>query len=156
VQELATRLAQTADELAAFVQMLTPDEWCQRGQNSPIWSLGADEVRPVGMIAYHAASVIGIHTGMLREALAGRPMLGDGRWEVDGVATWNAAVAQDKAGVSPSEVLSDLRNNTAAALELLRSFDNTYWTHRPRMETARPSGRSIRRCRRSGNSWMRR
>ena len=41
------------------------------------------------------------------------------------MATWNAAVAQDKAGVSPSEVLSDLRNNTAAALELLASLDET-------------------------------
>lgn len=62
---------------------------------------------------------------MLREALAGRPMLGDGRWEVDGVAAWNAAVAQDKAGVSPIEVLSELRSHTGAALELLASLDET-------------------------------
>ena len=79
VQDVATRFEQTADELASLIKTLTPEEWSRRGQNSPIWSLGSDEVRPVGVIAYHAASVIGIHTAMLREALAGRPMLGDGR-----------------------------------------------------------------------------
>ena len=122
VRELATRFEQTADELASLVETLTPEEWSQRGQNSPIWSLGADEERPVGVIAYHAASVIGIHTGMLREALAGRPMLGDGHWDVEGVAAWNASVAQDKAGVSSIDVLSELRTNTATALELLGSL----------------------------------
>src|SRR5712691_8003271 len=119
VQELAKQFGQTADEFASFVATLTFEEWSLRGKNSPIWSLGADEERSVGVIAYHAASVIGIHSGMLREALAGQPMLGEGRWEVEGVAAWNASVAKDKAGVSLIDVLSELRTNSAAALELL-------------------------------------
>jgi hypothetical protein len=45
VQDVATRLEQTADELASLIKTLTPEEWSRRGQNSPIWSLGADEVR---------------------------------------------------------------------------------------------------------------
>ncbi len=124
VQGLAKQFDQTVDEFASFVATLTPEEWIRRGKNSPIWSLCADEKRSVGVIAYHAASVIGIHTSMLREALAGRRMLGDGRWEVEGVAEWNASVAQDKAGVSPIDVLSELRTNAAAALDLFASLDD--------------------------------
>jgi hypothetical protein len=125
VQALATDFERTAAELASFVETLSPEEWSTRGKNSPIWSLGADEERSVGVIAAHAASVIAIHAGMLSEALAGRPMLGDGRWEVEGVAVWNASVAAERAAVSPIDVLSELRANSVAALELLGSLDDS-------------------------------
>ena len=72
----------------------------------------------MGVIAYHTASVIGIHTGMLREGLAGRPLLGDG------VAEWNASVAGGKAAVTPVEVRGELRTKTVAALDLLRSLSD--------------------------------
>ena len=121
-QKLAAEFEAAAEEFGSLVESLTLEEWALRGQNSPIWSLGADEERSVGVIAYHTASVIGIHTVMLREGLAGRPLLGDGRWTVDGVAEWNASVAGGKAAVTPVEVQGELRTNTVAALDLLRSL----------------------------------
>jgi hypothetical protein len=35
-------------------------------------------------------------------------MLGDGRWEIEGLAAWNASVAHQRVGVSPIDVLSDV------------------------------------------------
>jgi hypothetical protein len=123
-QQLGLELQAAVDELSLLVQSVTPDEWARRGENSPIWSLGADEERSVGVIAYHAAQVIGVHTAMVRAALAGQPLLGDGRWEIDGVAQWNASVAKDKQTVTPIEVLGDLMTNSGAALDVLRGMSD--------------------------------
>jgi len=119
MQELAKQFDQTADEFVSFVATLTPEEWSLRGKNSPIWSLGADEERTVVVIAYHAVRRR-IHNGMRREALVGRRKLGDGRWEMEGVAAWNASVAQDKVGVKPYRCLERAAHRCRRDAELAR------------------------------------
>jgi DinB family protein len=93
--------------------------------DQPEWSVGEDEKRTAGVIAYHIASVIAApHTYLLGEAVAGKPLDLVRGWTVDNVAEWNAGVAEEQVNVTQAEVLELLRTNTDAAVELLRSLSD--------------------------------
>jgi hypothetical protein len=94
-----------------------------RAVNSPIWTLGEDEKRPIAPIAYHTADVIATHAAMLRDAAEGKPLpVPGGRWTIDGVAQWNAEMAEQNANVTQEQVRELLKVNAAAALEVIRGL----------------------------------
>lgn len=124
-KELAEQLESVTDELASFIQTLDSEEWARRGENSPDWHLGEDEKRSVACIAYHIASVLALpHTLLVEDAAHGKPLDLVRAWTVEGVAEWNAGVAEEQAGVTKAEVLALLRTNADAALRLVRSLND--------------------------------
>jgi hypothetical protein len=124
--QLAERLEAASGELAGLIAGMNSEEWARPGQpapDTPDWSVGEDEKRPAGCIAYHIASVIGApHTFLLKEAVEGKPLDLVRSWNVDNVAEWNAGVAEEQADVTPGEVLELLNSNTKAAAEVLRGL----------------------------------
>ena len=122
-QALADQLEEVVNEFDAVTQALTPEQWRMRAVNSPIWSLGEDEKRPIGPIAYHTAEVIATHTAMLAAGAEGRPLpVPGGRWTVDGVAQWNAEMAERNTEVTQQQVHELLMANAAAALAVIRGL----------------------------------
>ena len=123
-QELSDRLEAASGELAALIESMDAEEWARSGQrapDTPEWSVGEDEKRPAGCIAYHIAAVIGApHTFLVGEAAEGKPLDLVRSWTVDNVAEWNAGVAEEKVDVTPAEVLQLLNTNTKAAVDVVR------------------------------------
>jgi hypothetical protein len=122
-QEVAEQFDAVVKEFDSFTAGLSPEEWGMRAVNSPIWNLGEDEKRPIAPIAYHTAEVIATHSAMLRDAADGKPLpVPGGEWTIDGVAQWNAEMAERNANVTQQQVRELLRTNAAAALEVIRGL----------------------------------
>jgi hypothetical protein len=123
--ELAEQFKALTDEFGAFIGTLNADEWAARAVNSPIWNLGEDEKRSCAPIAFHTADGIAIHTAMLKDAAEGKPLpVPGGSWTLEGVAQWNADMAEQHANVTQAEVLGVLSANSARALELIRGLSD--------------------------------
>jgi DinB superfamily len=122
-QALADEFEAVVHDFDACTQAMSPEQWRMRAVNSPIWQLGEDERRPIGPIAYHTAEVIATHTAMLRAAGEGRPLpVPGGRWTIEGVAEWNAEMAERNAGVTQQQVHDLLMANAAEALDVIRGL----------------------------------
>jgi hypothetical protein len=124
-QALAEEFAAEVEEFDSFTQALSPQEWRMRAVNSPIWQLGEDERRPIAPIAYHTAEVIATHAAMLADGAEGKPLpVPGGRWRIDGVAQWNAEMAEKNADVTQEQVHEVLTANASAALEVIRGLSD--------------------------------
>jgi len=122
-QELAEQFDALVSEFESFTGGLSPAEWRMTAVNSPIWNLGEDERRAIASIACHVADCIHIHTTMLRDAADGKPLpVPGGTWTVEGVARWNAMMAERNAQVTQDRVRKLLLAKAAAALELIHGL----------------------------------
>jgi len=129
-QALAEEFESVVQEFDSFTRTLSQAEWHMRAVNSPIWQLGEDEKRPIAPIAYHTAEVIATHTAMLRDAADGKPLpVPGGRWDIDGVAQWNAAEAEKNANVTQEQVHDLLMTNAATALDVIRGLTDEQLDH---------------------------
>ena len=108
---LASRIEEGAAGLASFAEGLSDTEWAM--------AVSATDSRTVGQIVNHVALVYPIEIDLAR-AIAGGNAVTDVTWEV--VAELNAGHARDHAGVTKSEALSRLRENSRAAAEAVREF----------------------------------
>jgi len=109
---LAGRIEEGADNLAAFVEKLSEDEW-----RTPI-TVGND-TRTIGVIVHHVASMYPIEIDAAR-SIAGGQAVTEVTWEV--VAQFNAKHAREHADVSKEEALELLHRNSRTASDSVRTF----------------------------------
>jgi hypothetical protein len=112
-ESLATRIEEGAAGLAAYAEGLSEAEWCM-----PM-SAGGTDVRPVGVIVHHVASVYPIEVDLAR-AIAGGNAVTDVTWDV--VARLNAQHAHEQTGVTKAATLELLRRNSREAAAAVRTF----------------------------------
>ena len=109
---LAARLERGASDLADFARSLTDAEW-----RMPTPGDG----RTVGVIVHHVASVYPIEIRLAEMIAAGTPITGVTTATIDEM---NAAHAAENAGVSRTETLTLLAENSAAAAAAIRAMDD--------------------------------
>ncbi len=110
-ESLADRIEEGAAGLAAFAEGLSEAEWRRPGTGS--------DVRSVGVIVHHVASVYPIEIDLARAIASGKAVT-DVTWEV--VAELNAKHAHDQAGVTKAAALELLRRNSHEAAAAVRAF----------------------------------
>lgn len=110
-EELAARIEEGADALAAFVEGLSDAEW-----RKPV---SATDSRSVGAIVHHVAGVYPVEIELARTIASGKAV-SDVTWEV--VAEMNASHAREHAGVTKAEALELLRHNSRQAAAAVRAL----------------------------------
>lgn len=109
---LAARLERGASDLADFARSLTDAEW---RMTTP------GDGRTVGVIVHHVASVYPLEIRLAEMIAAGTPITGVTTATVDDM---NAAHAAGHAGVTRTETLTLLAENSAAAAAAIRAMDD--------------------------------
>lgn len=109
---LAARLERGASDLADFARSLTDAEW---RMTTP------GDGRTVGVIVHHVASVYPVEIRLAETIAAGTPITGVTTATIDQM---NAAHAAKNAGVSRTETLTLLAENSAAAAAAIRGLDD--------------------------------
>ena len=110
-EQLAKRIEQGAEGLAAFVEGLSDSEW-----QTPV---SATDRRTVGITVHHVASVYPLEVEAARGIAHGKDMTVV-TFEV--VHQMNAKHAEEQAQPDKSETLALLRQNSRAAADAVRSF----------------------------------
>jgi hypothetical protein len=110
--DLAVRLEEGAEALAAFAAQLSDAAWQTRVPS---------DRRTVGVIVHHVASVYPIEVQLAQAVGAGNPITGV-VW--DTVHTMNAGHAAEHADVTKAEALALLRENAAAAASAIRALSD--------------------------------
>jgi hypothetical protein len=112
-RELAERLVQGANALAAFAETLSSAEWQTRvpGDN-----------RRVGTIVHHVASVYPVEIELALTVAAGTAVTG---MTMNDIHAMNANHAKEWDGVSRDDAMGLLRRNSASAAEAIRGLSDT-------------------------------
>jgi hypothetical protein len=119
-EQLAQRIAQGADSLAAYAEGLSDAQW-----NTAVLPDG----RNVGVIVHHVASVYPIEVHLATEVASGKPIVGV-TWAV--IAEMNAKHAQEHRETSRQDTVDLLRRNSQAAAQTVRTFSDE------KLDTAAP------------------
>ena len=109
-EALALRLEQGARALAEFASTLTDEEWKTKIPG---------DLRPVGVVVHHVASIYPIEIQFAQVLAAGKPVTGLTWADVHAL---NAQHAQDNANATKADTLAVLRRNSAAAAEAIRKL----------------------------------
>jgi SAM-dependent methyltransferase len=112
-ESLAYRIEEVAEDLAAFAENLSEAEW-----RAPILGDGG-EVRSIGVIVHHLASVYPIDIDLAR-AIAGGTDIPDVTWDL--LAELNANHGREHAAVAKPAILELLRRNSRNAAAAVRAF----------------------------------
>ena len=112
-EQLANRIEQGADGLAAFAETLSDAEW--RGPGSP----NGTDCRTAGVIVHHVANMYPIEIDVARAIAAGNAVT-NVTWEA--VAELNAGHAREQAEVTKAAALELLRRNSREAAAAVRAF----------------------------------
>lgn len=107
---LADRIAQGAEQIAAFAETLTDAQWA-----TPVLPDG----RKVGVMIHHVASVYPLEVDVARKLAAGESITGV-TWGV--IAEMNAKHARENPGVKQQETASLVRTSGKAASEAIAQF----------------------------------
>jgi hypothetical protein len=112
-RELAERLVQGANALAAFAETLSSAEWQTRvpGDN-----------RRVGTIVHHVASVYPVEIELALTVAAGTAVTG---MTMNDIHAMNANHAKEWDGGSRDDAVNLLRRNSASAAEAIRGLSDT-------------------------------
>jgi hypothetical protein len=108
---LADRILAGAEELAAFAEGLSDEEW-----KTPVTE---HDKRTIGVIVHHVGNFYPIEMGAVKEIAAGKAVT-EVTWEA--VAQINAQHAVDKADVTKTEAIEFLRRNSREAAEAVRKL----------------------------------
>jgi len=108
---LADRIEEGAALLAAFAGGLSDEEW-----RTPV---SASDLRPVGLIVHHVASMYPIEIDVARAIATGKAVT-DVTWDV--VAGLNARHAHEHSEVTKTAALELLRRNSREAANAVRAF----------------------------------
>jgi hypothetical protein len=124
--QLADRIVQGAEELAAFAERLTDDEW-----RRPLSTNGSDR-RTIGVIVNHVASIYPVEIDAVRGIASGQAV--GVAWE--NVAELNARHAADNSTATKADTLALLRKNSREAADAVRKLTDA------ELDTAAPFGLS--------------
>jgi len=108
---LADRIEQGAAGLAAFAEGLSEAEW--------LVPVSTTDLRPVGVIVHHVASVYPIEVEVAKTIASGQAIT-EVTWEA--IAEMNAKHATDQASTTKEETLELLRRNSREAAASVREF----------------------------------
>lgn len=113
VAELAAQFAAVNEELSALITGCTNEQWRQPCVN---------EIRPVGVVAHHAATVQQeSFTGIVATLAAGETF--SPKASMEEVDQINTQQAQEQAAVGKAEILHILRASAATITQHLRGLD---------------------------------
>ena len=73
-EELASQFEQVYKEFAEFASSLSDEEWQMVAANSPLFRMGADETRPVGVVVHHVAASMHHIAETVRKLAAGEEL----------------------------------------------------------------------------------
>jgi len=110
-EQLAKRIEEGADGLAAFVADLSDAEW-----QMPV---STTDQRPIGVIVHHVASMYPLEIETAQAVVAGKDV---SNVTPDLINQVNAGHAQENAGVTKAEALELLRENSRSAADKVRAF----------------------------------
>ncbi len=110
---LANRILEGADTLAAFAEGLSEAEW------RAIGSARGTDLRSVGVIVHHVATVYPIEIELARAIASGKAVT-DVTWEK--VAVLNGKHVREVGNVTKAETLELLRKNSQEAASVVQSF----------------------------------
>lgn len=127
-EALAKRIEQGAAQLAAYAEKLSDSEW-----RTPV-SPGRGDLRPVGVIVHHVASVYPVEV-QLAQAIGSGKAMSDVTWDV--VKNMNSEHATTNGGASKSDTLDLLRKNSSDAANAVRAMTDE------QLDTAAPFGLSF-------------
>lgn len=109
---LADRIAQGAEQLAAFAESLTDAQW-----GAPVPPDG----RKAGVMIHHVASVYGLEVDVAKKLGGGESIVGISWGDI---AAMNAKHAQENAGVGRKETVELLRKNGKVAAAAIAEFSD--------------------------------
>jgi hypothetical protein len=108
--DLAARIEEGAEGLAAFAATLSETEWR---------TVVPGDGRTAGVTVHHVASVYPIEIDLARAVASGKPIVGV---TGAGIAEMNAKHAKDHAAAGKQETVALLRTNAKAAADAVRRF----------------------------------
>jgi len=73
-EELANQFEQVYIEFAELASSLSPEEWQMVAANSPVFRMGADETRTVGVVVHHVAAAMPVIGETVRKLAAGEEL----------------------------------------------------------------------------------
>jgi hypothetical protein len=111
---LADRLLDGARALARLAATLTDAEWKQP-------ALPPRDLRPIGVVVHHVASVYPVEIELAQVIAAGKPLEGV---TPDDVNAMNAAHARDNAAATRESAIALLERNSAAAAAAIRALSD--------------------------------
>jgi hypothetical protein len=120
-EELASEFEYAYTELADFASALGGDEWRRVAVNSPVFRLGQDERRTVGVVAHHVAAWFPRMAETIRLMAAGKPLPPAQHREIDET---NAAHAATNPEPSQPRTVGMIRENGSLAAEVVRGLDD--------------------------------
>lgn len=107
---LAERIEQGAAALAAFVEVLSDDQW---------QTLIPNDRRTVGVLVHHVASNYSVEIDLARQIASGEPIT---KVTWDDVDQMNARHAQEHQDIGKEETLRLLRDSSKLAADRVREF----------------------------------
>lgn len=116
--ELAAEFERACTEFADYVASLSADEWHVPAVNHPEIVRGADENRPVGVVAHHVGESIPTIAEIARQRAAGEETVA---FDIDASNARHAAI---NARPDQAETVSLIRDNGARAAELIRGLSD--------------------------------
>lgn len=116
--ELAAELVRACTEFADYVAGLRADEWHAAAVNHPEIVRGADENRPVDVVAHHVGEMIPTIAEIARRRAAGEVTVA---FDIDATNARHAAI---NARPAQAETVNLIRDNGARAAELIRGLSD--------------------------------
>lgn len=116
--ELAAEFERACTEFPDYVAGLSPDEWHATAVNHPEIVRGADESRPVAVVAHHVGEMIPTIVEIARRRAAGEETVS---FDIDATNARHAAI---NARPDQAETVNLIRDNGARAAELIRGLSD--------------------------------
>jgi hypothetical protein len=120
-EELAAELERAYQEFADYVAGLSPQAWRATAVNSPDVVRGADESRPVGVVAHHVGDTLPMVIERARQLAADGEVERLTPADIEGI---NAMHAAANASPAQAETVALIRDNGSRAAALLRELSD--------------------------------
>ncbi|HSR23052.1 MAG TPA: DinB family protein [Candidatus Eisenbacteria bacterium] len=118
-EELADQLVAAGDAFVDYVAGLTPEEWQTVAVNHPDVAVGADERRPVGVVAHHVGDMLPMLAEIVRRRAAGEETVRLTPADIDAI---NARHAAGNERPDQAETVAMIRDNAIRAADLVRGL----------------------------------
>lgn len=120
-EELANEFQHVYTEFAELASSLSPDEWQKVAANSPLFRMGVEETRSVGVVVHHVASSMPAIAETIRRLAAGEELPAMQPADIDRVNAMHAA-----ANPAPDQprTVALVREHGSQAAALVRSLSD--------------------------------
>jgi hypothetical protein len=126
--ELASELEHACTQLAELAESLTPEQWRATAVNHPEIVVGADEDRPVGVVAHHVAEWFPTILGIVEAMATDEPLP---RLSVEEINSINAAHATATPEPDQARTVALIRQRGVDAAQVVRALTQDQLDHGP-------------------------